>query len=347
MKRWMACVGLLLAGCGGGLSEGGPLAPSERTEAYVTDSLGSARFSIHTRQEVLSSPFGAPLSQGPWEITERYAGGEDAVFGEAVLFGSRILWIESAQWASPDLSFPTNPEDLHPYQYAQSSPLVIADPQGTCTVCEVVSDVAKGVAGVVYDLSLPGRVQRVVDDTVKSYQNFSEGRVRVYLDPASGRVLGKSVKQPNSISYEHSSPLAQEAFVASTLVEASGGMESKVALPGLASGKPTKVVSSINQDPTMVEIAESMGKNPLAQKAADRLVENMKQGLFSNIKILAGGLAEVRNNTHGGVRIYFRVANRNGENVVDILAKSTKETQHLVINRLSGMFNMTPGQKRK
>jgi RHS repeat-associated protein len=95
------------------------------------------------------------------------------------------------------------------------------------------------------------------------------------------------------------------------------------------------VMSSIKNDPRLVKAAEKMGKNKAVQQEADELVQKFLSGntnpglgsknLFGNVSYLRG---------REGARVFYRM--NNGK--MEILGKSSKANEQIVINVLKELY---------
>ena len=95
------------------------------------------------------------------------------------------------------------------------------------------------------------------------------------------------------------------------------------------------VVSRIGDDPRLTREAARAGRNEQVQADFDRLTHQLQQGNMNpgiGTRSLSGGVFEAR--ARSGARVYFR----NAAGAAEIVAKSSKANQGMVISRLADLY---------
>lgn len=96
--------------------------------------------------------------------------------------------------------------------------------------------------------------------------------------------------------------------------------------------KPIRIIHRIKEHPALRREAERMGKDQMAQKDVNNLIEQLTLGNESpgiGSEPIGGGISELRGFNEG--RVYFRKLRKPTETLYEILGKSNKDNQKKVI----------------
>jgi len=97
-------------------------------------------------------------------------------------------------------------------------------------------------------------------------------------------------------------------------------------------GKPIRIISRIKEHPSLKREAERMGKDQLAQKDVNNLLDKLALGNENpgiGSEPIGGEISELRGYNEG--RVYYRKLRKSKETVYEVLGKSSKDNQKKVI----------------
>ena len=100
-----------------------------------------------------------------------------------------------------------------------------------------------------------------------------------------------------------------------------------------------RIIHRIKEHPALRREAERMGKDQMAQKDVNNLIEQLTLGNESpgiGSKPIGGGISELRGFNEG--RVYYRKLRKPTETLYEVLGKSNKDNQGKVIALVKKYF---------